>query len=129
MSEPARRLADGLRRAVERATSRVSAAIHRRLVDDTPRDTGFAANNWIQTLGSPRQGTAGTYEEATLGRLDPGPREAGVAAVQAYRLEDGDVHDANSVDYIQKLNAGSSPKAPAAFVQRAIVRGIEEASA
>jgi hypothetical protein len=100
--------------------------VHANVVEGTPKDTGFAANNWVPEVGAPHEGLAGTRAEAEQGRLDRAPAQAGIDAVRAYELSQGDVHDTNNVDYMRLLNAGSSAQAPAAFVQAAIVRGLEE---
>lgn len=126
MSE-ASRVGDGLRRSLRNTARRVLLAVHARLDDTTPVDTGFAVTNWVPSVGEPFQGLAGTRTQAEEGRLDLGPKQAGLAAVRAYELSQGDLFDTNNVHYVEDLNGGSSSKAPAAFVQAAIVGGIEDA--
>lgn len=125
----ARRIGNSLRRRLESAMRRVALAVHGELLSTTPIDTGWARNNWVPQVGSSFEGTAGTREDAEAGRLDRSPMTQGLSAVRAYRLEQGDIHLTDNVPYIESLNAGSSKKAPAAFVQGSIVRGIEEAGA
>jgi hypothetical protein len=104
--------------------------IHANLQEDTPVDTGFAVTNWIPSVGEPRLELAGTREEAESGRLNLAPQAEGVAALRAYELSQGDLYDTNNVDYVEhSLNRGTSAQAPATFVQRAIVRGLEETRA
>lgn len=124
-----RRVGNALRRRLESTVRRVMLGVHAELLHATPVDTGWARTNWVPQVGSAFSGTAGSYEDALAGRLDRGPQEAGTASVRGYRLEQGDVHDTNNVPYVELLNAGSSSQAPAAFVQGAIIRGIERSGA
>lgn len=124
MTEPGR-VGDALRRRLRDTTRRLMGNLHLGLQAATPVDTGFAVTNWVPSVGGPFEGTAGTRAEAEDGHLDHGPAAAGLAAIRAYELEQGDVFDTNNVDYIEKLNAGSSGQAPAAFVQAEIVGAIE----
>lgn len=127
MSEQDRRLiVAALGRDLSRVSRDLMTNVHAALVDTTPVDTGWAKTNWIPSVGAPVLETAGTRAEAEAGSLDRSPQDAGLARVRAYELKDGDLYDVNNVPYIQKLNAGSSAQAPAAFVQSAILRGIRE---
>ena len=125
-SRQVRVVADALRKDASRVVREVAIGLHGRLVEDTPVDTGFAQNNWVPQVGSAFEGTAGTRADAEAGRLDRGPAAAGLAEVARYDVSQGDVHVTNNVDYIEKLNAGSSAQAPAAFVQTDIVRTLED---
>lgn len=105
---------------------RLMANVHGHLVADTPKDTGYAAVNWIPSTGAPVTELAGTRADAEEGRLNGEPQARGRAAIRAYELAQGDLYDTNNVDYLRLLNLGSSDQAPALFVQRAIVQGIED---
>lgn len=122
----ARIVGKSLRRFVGGTVRQLALRVHERLVARTPVDTGWARTNWVPQVGSAFEGTAGTREDAEAGSLDRGPAEAGISAVRRYTLEQGDVHVTNNVPYIEKLNAGSSRQAPAAFVQQEIVGAIED---
>jgi uncharacterized protein CbrC (UPF0167 family) len=119
---------DGLRKTVGQVVREVVVGLQGRLVEDTPVDTGWAQSNWVPKVGSAFEGTAGTREDAEAGRLNQGVAAAGLAEVAGYDVSQGDVHVTNNVPYIEKLNAGSSAQAPAAFVQQAIVRTLDEVS-
>lgn len=95
------------------------------LQSTTPVDTGWARINWVPSFGQPFSGTAGTRSLAEQGSLDPNPQANGVAALASqYKLGFGDIFISNNVDYITKLNDGSSRKAPRYFVQAAIAKSI-----
>lgn len=124
----ARSVGDGLRRSLRNTARRLMISVHGSLQQRTPRDTGWAATNWVPSIGQPFQGTAGTRLEAEAGKLDRAPADQGLAALRSYELAQGDIHESNSVWYIEDLNDGSSAKAPAAFVQGSIVDAISRLS-
>lgn len=115
-----------MRATLTRVARDVMLNLHGHLVEDTPKDTGFAAVNWIPSVGAPNEGLAGTREAAEQGRLEREPQRAGESALAAYDLSQGDLYDVNNVHYIETLNRGSSKQAPAAFVQAAISKGIRD---
>jgi hypothetical protein len=90
----------------------------------TPVDTGFARANWVPRIGQPFEGTAGTREDAEAGRINRGEQQAGIASVAAGYSLGPVINITNNVDYITSLNAGSSRKAPANFVQSEIFRAV-----
>lgn len=98
------------------------------LVKDTPKDTRFASVNWVPEVGGQFEGTAGTRELAEQGSLEEGPQRSGLQRVAGYKLEQGNITISNNVDYIVKLNEGSSQQAPSGFVQAAIEKGIKSLS-
>lgn len=111
------RLAGGLGKIVEDIGREVAVE----LVPGTPVDTGFARANWRPSLNSP------TTQPITF--LDP----TGAATIEkianvAKRWRLGDtLFIVNRAPYIGALNAGSSPQAPAGFVQAALEVGVERA--
>jgi hypothetical protein len=95
------------------------------LIEDTPRDTGWARNNWIPEIGPGTPGPVGDPER---------PRQAGAQQQQAvariaiaYKLGMGIVTIYNNVPYINRLNKGHSKQAPSGFVQAAILRAVNGA--
>lgn len=85
-----------------------------RLIDDTPKDTGWASLNWVPNIGSPFRGLAGTPES-----LDTSVQANGLNTLMNWNGEEV-AYISNNVPYIQALNAGHSKKAPALFVEKAI---------
>ena len=86
----------------------------------TPVDTGFARTNWVPSISVPVTSTTGS-PKAVSGAA----AQQGLAVVATrYLLKDGPAFVSNNVQYIQKLNAGSSAQAPPAFVQKAIADGV-----
>ncbi len=91
-----------------------------RLINDTPKDTGFAAANWLPTISSPASGTRNSTEYSALeseakSLFDP----RGLPNFPVLYLT-------NNVEYIGVLNYGRPPgeqwsmKAPLNFVEAAI---------
>lgn len=115
-----------LNQFTERQVKRIALNLDANLRESTPVDTGWARANWILKIGGPSEGTAGTRAEAESGHIDSTPQDAGVLAVAAGYKLGPPIYETNNVPYIGKLNAGSSTQAPAAFVQGAIVRAVEQ---
>lgn len=114
-----------LARGVEIIVGRLSGKLARELRDDTPKDTSYHASRWIIKAGS-RPGAQPT-PKTRAGRLSAvtfGPQNASIAAIAGYRLTQGNVFLSNDGDYIGALNAGSSSKAPALFVNKAVERSV-----
>lgn len=92
------------------------------LIEATPVDLGWARANWLPSLGSPVVTVSGSPEA-----IDPAAPANAMAAVLAFRLEDGAIFVSNNVPYIRRLDAGSSTQAPAGFVRKAIAAAILDA--
>jgi hypothetical protein len=97
------------------------------LIETTPVDTGWARANWVPQISMPyneyipeldREQRLQFVDSASVGQLQS------IQTISAYKLIDGPVYISNNVPYINALNDGSSRKAPAAFVQAAIQKGI-----
>ena len=83
------------------------------LREATPVDTGHARANWVPSVGVP-----------FTGEDDGAAHDAGVAAVLAYSLGDGDLHESNNVPYIGRLIGGSSSQAPPGWDAAAMDRAV-----
>lgn len=114
-----------LERFTEKLVTRLALNVTANLIETTPVDTGWARANWVPKIGSPRTHTAGTRAAAEDGKIDRGPQADGTFAVLGYKLGPS-IFISNNVPYIKKLNAGSSTKAPAAFIQSAILRAVKQ---
>lgn len=95
--------------------------ITREVKDNTPVDTGHAMSNWMPSIGSPFTGINGSKENVT--EADYSSR---LASLSSYKLSNGDIFISNNVEYITKLNEGSSKQAPRAFVQTAMEVGAQQ---
>lgn len=91
-------------------------AVLRELGQATPVKTGLARGNWQIGLDVPPGGTVGVRSFASM-------MSSALAKLMTKRLPQL-VYVVNNIDYVAKLNAGSSRKAPAGFVQAAIARGL-----
>jgi hypothetical protein len=116
---------------VERNTSKTVRAValvaDRELVLQTPVDTGRARSNWIVTLGNPATKTIEPYSKGEKGSTGTANASAAIAqgaATISQRKEGQDISISNNLDYIGKLNEGSSAQAPAQFVQAAVQRAV-----
>lgn len=109
---------------VEGLAQRLNVNIVAELQETTPVDTGWARANWVPSVLVPYSGTAGTRAQAELGSIDLQPQANGVTQLAQYKLNLGDIYITNNVDYILKLNDGSSRQAPRNFVQSAIAKSI-----
>jgi hypothetical protein len=98
--------------------------IHGRLVEETPVDTGWARNNWLPSVGKPI-----TEPVGEPGKPEPGVATRGLGEVGAApSILAAPVHITNNVPYIQRLNAGSSSKAPAGFVERIVQEEVNRSN-
>lgn len=117
---------DSLERFTEKLVKRLALNVTANLVETTPVDTGWARSNWVPSIGTPRTKVAGV-RPAKRGEpgLDDNPQANGLLSVLGYKLGPS-IFISNNVPYIKKLNAGTSTKAPVAFIQSAILRAIKQ---
>lgn len=86
----------------------------------TPVDTGWARANWLVSIGAPTDAKTVNDGQKGQGNASTTAQQAGEAQLLVYNTNKGNIYLQNNVPYIQKLNEGSSPKAPAGFVEMAI---------
>jgi hypothetical protein len=119
VSRDIRHLGPDTEKALTRAVNELTLAVNEKLVETTPVDTGYARASWIPSVGSPSSATGGS---------ESAPSSAAATSGQAQVATNPDLrrtlHITNNVDYIQKLNDGSSSQQPALFVERAIMDGV-----
>lgn len=114
-----------------KATKDAARAMLEEVVRATPADTGRARSNWKVGVGVPAGGVRGPYAPGK--KLGLGETANADAAVKAGKTristapQDAPLFISNNVDYIAKLNAGSSSQAPANFIERALERGAATA--
>ena len=109
------------RRSLQKEVSALALEITERLIETTPVDTGWARASWIPSIGDPFVQPSGSSDSFTTGK-----QELGMAEVATqYNLLDGPIFITNNVPYIERLNEGSSPQAPAGFIEEAIKQAID----
>lgn len=102
---------------INKAVAQLAVAVVSEVAPDTPVLTGRASSNWLSAVGAPIM----YYKENP--NMNGGPQESIDMAVDVLRgYKGGVIHITNNVPYIADLNAGTSRKAPALFVQAAILR-------
>ena len=100
-----RRAQTDLKRATGHQLVALTLDIHGELVMVTPKDTGFASNNWILSIGAPA--------EITVPLGGPGAALAALGTVTGLQP----IFITNNVEYITALDDGWSPQAPKGFVK------------
>lgn len=110
-------------------TRRVALAIDQNVVLATPVDVGRARANWVMEVGAqPPTGIREPYAPGSKGSTGGQNAQAAIAQamreVNNYKDESQFIFITNNLEYIGKLNEGSSPQAPPGFVQSAIARGV-----
>lgn len=122
MRRRGRQVEDG----ANKAKRQVALIADRELVLETPVDTGRARSNWIVSLGAPVLDAREPYAPGE--KLGKGERRNAQAAIEqgtvriALSKPGQDIYISNNVDYIGRLNDGSSAQAPSGFVQAAVTR-------
>lgn len=124
MGRRSRRVLRGMEDFLENVMKELALNTNHNLVEGTPRLTGWAETNWIASISKPNQGVSGSHKEARAGSLDLAPMQVGFVKIAGYKLKQGRIHITNNVYYLLDLNAGTSKKAPAMFVEMAIDKSI-----
>ena len=109
------------------SVKKVTLDIKANLEEDTPKDTSWAASNWVPSKTTPYEKFYGFPEREQKFALLSGAHtenKAGVAELLTYKVKDGAAWISNNVEYINDLNAGSSKKAPSGFVQKDIQKAV-----
>jgi hypothetical protein len=122
--------ADRVGGSIDRIARKAALAVDQALVLATPVDTGRARSNWRAEVGGAPSGTIQPYSPGD--KLGIGEQANAAAAMQQAAGQvagwrpssEVPLFISNNVDYIGKLNEGSSKQAPANFVEQAIAAGI-----
>ena len=106
---------------VERAVSSLATVVLDTVASTTPRDTGASASSWVANTRP-----SGPVVKRTGAGLAAGKAAQAASRVKllTYTLAQGAVHVGSAQPGIRALNAGSSRREPAAFVQRAIAKAL-----
>lgn len=106
-------LSEALEGAVEEAIGEAHANLLTALHEATPVDTTHAQNNWIAFFGSPGGGAV----FGSKGSPNDSAHDLSKERLREWTFEDGNIHISNSVPYINRLNEGYSPQAPAGYIE------------
>jgi hypothetical protein len=127
-----KKLQENIPKEVNKATQKVAEVILYTAAENTPVDTSKALSNWIVSLNSP----ANSYILPKVPGLDGSTKYASLAivirearAIMSNRRIGVDIHVGNIAPYIDELNNGKSKRAPAGFVQKATLAGIQQQNA
>jgi hypothetical protein len=121
-----RALEDVTEQVIKKLTLDIVANLRRAPIDGgTPVDTGWARANWIANVSTPLTSPVGMRDAAGVSQASAAQQQ-GLGKVLAYKIQAGPVYISNNVDYIVKLNDGSSRQAPSGFVQRAIQEAVAD---
>lgn len=101
---------------LEKSVRAVALVVDTTLVNTTPVDTGRARSNWMPSLNVPN-----------VRIVEPGDITSVDTVFSKYKIGDT-ILITNSLPYIKFLNAGSSRKAPAGFVEDALAIGKRSVS-
>jgi len=121
--------AGNLPKAVNQIVRKSALAIDQTIVMATPVDKGRARSNWIVSLGLPVLTEIEPYAPGS--KLGIGEAANAAAAIEQAkstlnnRQPEQTIYITNNLDYIEKLNRGSSAQAPAMFVEQAIDAGLQ----
>lgn len=123
-----RAVVQALTRVTERAIVKITLDVTANLVETTPVDTGWARANWVPAIGTPFIRDLGEVSATGQNAAAAAATQQGALGgiVAGYKLARGKVFVSNNVPYITRLNDGSSKKAPAGFVQRAIAKAVTQ---
>ena len=127
MPRPFQRFEADLKEFTSARVIELALALHDRITVPTPVDTGWAQANWIPAIGEQEETPKPNLYNPASVEASRAQQKTGLRSLASYRLgEDEDITILNNVPYINDLNIGTSTKAPAAFVQTAIQRAIDE---
>lgn len=101
---------------------KIGVNIDRRVVLETPRDTGTAKASWLVTIGQPTNATV-EKEGEDVGQAQTQAIAQGAATVG--RFKSGQVlYIQNNQPYIERLNEGYSDQAPSHYVDSIIMEEV-----
>jgi hypothetical protein len=117
-----RKIGQNIEKNADVAVRTCGLAVDAAVVIATPVDTGRARGNWQVTLDTPASGTTPALSVSGNEALEQG--KSVIAGYKGGRPQAA-IHITNNLPYIGKLNEGHSAQAPAGFVERAILVGIQ----
>jgi hypothetical protein len=114
----------------DRLVRRCALAVDGAVVIATPVDTGRARSNWQVRADQPATDTIDPYDEgkdgSTGGANARAALDQGKAVISRYNGNlNRELHITNNLAYIGRLNDGYSAQAPAGFVEKAMLVGVQ----
>ncbi len=113
---------DSLEKLTEEAVRDIVIETAAGIMEEMPRDTGWAASNVLPSITDPIDEPVGTPEN-----IDNAAAAAATTKILGYTLVDGKAFVNIPVPYAGRLNAGSSPQAPAGFIEDNILKALTKA--
>lgn len=113
--------AEQVQRNVVKAVKRAAVAADSYAVLATPVETGRARNNWITSIGTPKNTTTEETDKSGAQAIAQGQREA-----NRWNIGMGTIYITNSLPYIIPLDEGSSKKRPEGMSKGAIQAAQEQ---
>ena len=107
----------------------VATNVLQAVVTSTPIDTGQARFNWNVGFNSPNYDTDMTGFKEYLRRGEWLLKMSASVSILARASEKDVIYISNALPYIQELNAGKSPQAPANYVKIAALVASREVAA
>lgn len=120
MGTRVRRIESQLVDFVSFVTAQLALEVTAEVKGSTPVLTGWARANWLASIGAPVVDVVGSPGNVSTGAQS----RAEIAIATNYKISDGPIYVSNNVPYIAALNAGSSQKAPAGFVEASLVNAV-----
>lgn len=117
-------LADRVAKNAPALVRKVALAADQAVVLSTPVDTGRARSNWIAQIGSAPSTVIESYAPGQAGASAQGALDQAAAVISGY-TSGQEIHITNNLPYIQRLNDGFSPQAPAGFVEKAVQNAVK----
>ena len=107
---------------ITKEARKIGINVDRRVVLETPRDTGSAKASWLVSVGRPTNATVEKDGE-DVGQAQAQAIAQGASTIS--RFKSGQVlYIQNNQPYIERLNEGSSEQAPAHFVDSIITEEV-----
>ena len=111
-------IANGIVKNSNKLKRLAALAISRSIVLRTPVDTGRARSNWQAGINNPV-----TSEIEPIDKTGNGAIIRAGTVIGTVKPEEA-IYIRNNVNYIGKLNAGSSKQAPAGFIESSIITAV-----
>lgn len=120
---PAIRVTVLMKKAAGRALKTFVQQSFRELIEATPVRTGWAQSNWLAGSRNLRKNPVGSKKS-----IDYGPQQESFRTIRQWNPSKGKLSIYNNVPYIELLNQGRSPQAPAGFVDSILEKVLKETS-